>query len=172
MKITSKESLISQVGAVVRMKINHTRAVAEMEREVVAVQKRHAAKIDTLLTDIAEAEADILDYSTANRATLFTDAKSIDLPSAVIGFEFTPPRVETTSKRIKWSDVIARLGRLGWGKAYLTTPEPKLDKNALLADRTNLTPEQQLTAGIRFVQDEQFFIRPKLETAPDTTTTT
>ena len=43
-----------------------------------------------------------------------------------------------------------------------------LDKNALLADREKLSPEQITAAGIQFCQDEQFFIRPKPETAEDT----
>jgi len=35
----------------------------------------------------------------------------------------------------------------------------------LLADRDQLTPEQRAAAGIQFCQEEQFFIRPKPETA-------
>jgi len=48
----------------------------------------------------------------------------------------------------------------------ITYEEP--DKNALLADREKLSAEQLTAAGIQFCQDEQFYIRPKLETAADT----
>ena len=43
-----------------------------------------------------------------------------------------------------------------------------IDKEALLADRQTLTPEQCTAAGLQFAQDEQWFLRPKPETAADT----
>jgi phage host-nuclease inhibitor protein Gam len=122
----------------------------------------------TSLTDkISDEEDYVRDYCDANRATLFPDKKSRETALAVFGFELTPHRVETTSRRITWKDVVARLLKLAWGKAYLTQAEPKPDKNALLADREKLTPKQLTSAGIQFCQDEQFYIRPKLETAAE-----
>ena len=114
---------------------------------------------------IAELEGRVQEYCTAHRAVLFADKKSRETPLAVFGFETTPPRVETASKKIHWKDVVARLLRLAWGKAYVRLPKPQPDKEALLADREKLTAEQLVAAGIQFCQDEQFFIRPKPETA-------
>jgi hypothetical protein len=96
---------------------------------------------------------------------LFAERKSRETSLAVFGFELTPHRVETANRKIKWADVVTRLLRLPWGKAYVRQAEPKPDKEALLADREKLTPEQCTAAGIAFAQDEQFFIRPKPETA-------
>jgi phage host-nuclease inhibitor protein Gam len=64
--------------------------------------------------------------------------------------------------------VLTRLARAKWGLAYIRTKET-IDKEALLADRTTLTPEQITAAGIAFLQDEQFFLRPKPETAAAST---
>ena len=168
--ITSPEALDSQVADVVRMKINHKLAVGEMEAEMAAIQKRHQSRIAKLLESIADGEGEISDYCNANRAELFAEKKSRETTLAVFGFEMTPPRVEPSSRKIKWADVVARLLKLSWGKAYLNTPEPKPDKNALLSDREKLSPEQLTAAGIQFCQDEQFFIRPKPETAEETVT--
>ena len=166
--ITSPEALDARVADVVRLKINHTKAVAEMEAEMAAVQKRHQGRIAKLLECVAEAEAEIASYCNAHRGDLFTDKKSRETTLAVFGFELTPPRVETSSRKVKWADVLTRLLRLPWGKAYCVPTGYKLDKNALLADREKLTPEQLTAAGIKFAQDEQFFIRPKPETAAET----
>lgn len=166
--ITSPEALDARVADVVRLKINHTKVVAEMEAEMAAVQKRHQGRIAKLLECIAEGEAEIASYCQARRADLFPDKKSRETTLAVFGFELTPPRVETSSRKIKWADVLARLQRLAWGKAYCVPTGFKLDKNGLLADREKLTPEQLTAAGIQFCQDEQFFIRPKPETAEET----
>lgn len=168
--ITSPEALDARVADVVRFKIAHTKAVAEMEAELAAVQKRHQGRIAAVLERIAAAEQEISSYCNAHRAVLFADKKSRETTLAVFGYELTPHRVETSSRKIKWADVVARLLKLPWGKAYLKVAAPTPDKNALLTDREQFTPEQLTAAGIKFCQDEQFFIRPKPETAEETVT--
>lgn len=168
LNITSPEALDVAVAEVVRMKIKHTEATAAKDAEVAAIEKKHQDKITALVEAIAELEGRVQDYCTANRVSLFPDKKSRETSLAVFGFELTPHRVETASRKITWKDVVTRLLRLPWGKAYVRTPEPKPDKEALLADREKLTPEQCTSAGISFEQDEQFFIRPKPETAQAT----
>lgn len=165
MKITSLEALDAAVADVVRLKIRHTAAQAEMEAEIAALTKRHQARLQDLADKIAELEQNIHDYCETHRAELFPDKKSRETPLAVIGFELCPPRVETAHRRIKWGDVVARLQKLAFGASYLRYPEPRVDKEALLADRNSLSQEQIAAIGIRFVQEEQFFIRPKPETA-------
>ena len=163
--ITSAEALESAIAKIVALKNQHTAARAAADAEVIAVEKRHQLTLTTLTDKIAALETDAQAYCEANRTSLFDDKKSRETALAVFGFEFTPHRVETASRKITWKDVVARLLKLAWGKAYLTYAEPKPDKNALLADREKLTPEQMTAAGIQFCQDEQFFIRPKPETA-------
>lgn len=165
LKITSPEALDTAVAATVRLKIQHTAKTADMEAGVAAVQKAHAARLARLAEEITAAEADIQDYCTAHRAELFADKKSRESAAAVFGFELTPHRVETASKKLKWKDVVARLQRLPWGLAYVREPEPQPDKKGLLTDREKLSPEQLTAAGIAFEQDEQFFIRPKSASA-------
>lgn len=166
--ITSPEALDVAVAEVVRLKIKHTEATAAKDAEVAVIEKKHQEKLMALQEAIAELEQRVQEYCTAHRPALFADKKSRETPLAVFGFELTPHRVETANRKIKWKDVVARLARLGWGKAYVRKPEPVPDKNALLADREKLTPEQCTAAGIQFAQDEQFFIRPKPETAEAT----
>lgn len=168
MKITSPESLDTHVAECVRLKIKLTATMAGKDAEVASIEKQFTPRLTSLQADITNLEGHIRDYAVANRAALFADKKSRETSLAVFGFELTPPRVEPASRKIKWADVVERLLRLSWGKAYLNTPAPKPDKNALLADREKLTPEQQTAAGIQFCQDEQFFLRPKPETADET----
>jgi phage host-nuclease inhibitor protein Gam len=171
LKITSIESLDAAVSETVRLKNELTLKRAEKESEVILIEKAYTPKIQRLTDDIAIIEGMVAEYCLANRSTLFTERKSRETPLAEFGFELTPPRVETSSRKIKWKDVVARLLKLSWGKAYVRHPEPVPDKQALLADREKLSPEQCTAAGVMFCQDEQFFIRPKPETAEETTTT-
>lgn len=169
LKITSPETLDARVADAVRLKLRRAALATELEAEIAALQKSRAGRIGGLDDAIAEVESEIRDYCVAHRAELFPKLKSRDSLTAVFGFELTPPRVEPASRRVTWKEVVTRLLRLDWGRAYVRTPEPKPDKEALLSDREKLTAEQLVAAGIKFEQDEQFFIRPKAEQAPDTT---
>ena len=169
LKITSLEALDSAVADAVRLKIEHTKLTATKEEETTAIEKRHQKLISACADKISAVETAVHEYCRAHRGDLFTDKKSRETTLAIFGFELTPHRVETNSRKIKWADVVARLMRLPWGKAYVAWSTPKPDKNALLADREKLTAEQLMAAGIEFAQDEQFFIRPKPETAEETT---
>jgi phage host-nuclease inhibitor protein Gam len=165
LSITSIESLEAAVAETVRKRIEHTQAVAACEGAVAALQKEYQPSITNIAGQIAGLETAVQDYCMAHREELFPAKKSRDTALAEFGFELTPHRVETGSKKIKWKDVLARLLRVPWGLAYVRQPEPQVDKQALLSDREKLTPEQTMSAGIQFCQDEQFFIRPKPETA-------
>ena len=86
-----------------------------MERrdaEIAALQKKHQTGISELLERISAEETDVRDYCEVHRAELFPDKKSRETALAVFGFELTPHRVETTSRRITWKDVVARLLKL------------------------------------------------------------
>jgi phage host-nuclease inhibitor protein Gam len=165
LKITSVDALEAAVADVVRRRIELTAAVADKDAECAGVEKAHQARIMALQEQVAEGEAEIQVYCEANRAALFTERKSRETPLAVFGFELTPWRVESSSKKLTWAKVVERLQRLVWGDAYLRFGDPKVDKDALLRDREQLNPEQLTAAGIRFDRDEQFFLRPKPETA-------
>jgi phage host-nuclease inhibitor protein Gam len=166
MNISSPESLDVAVAEVVRLKIRHTEAVAGMDADVAALQKIHQSKITDLLERISDGETAVQDYCTARRAELFPDKKSRETVTAVFGFELTPWRVEPL-KKIKLAEIIERLKRLPWGKLYLRAPKVTLDREALLKDRERIKEQHCAQGGFQFAQDEQFFIRPKPETAAD-----
>ena len=167
LQITSIESLDQAVAEVVRKKIQLTQITAHRDAALAQLSKECQPAITNLGAQISDCEAAILEYCEANRASLFPEKKSRATNLADYGFEFTPWRVETSSRKVTWKDVVKRLARMAWGKAYLSKPQPKPDKEALLKDREKLTPEQLTAAGIGFARDEQFFIRPKPETAAD-----
>ena len=167
--ITSADALDARVADLIKLKLSHKALICELDLAKAALDKQCAATSGEMLARIAAEETVIHEYCAANRRELFPEKKSRETNAAVIGFELTPFRVERSSTKIKWADVLARLLRLKWGLAYTRQPEPVVDKNALLADREKLTPEQLQAAGIRFEQDEQFFIRPKSEVVEQVT---
>lgn len=170
--IISTDGLEAAVAEVCRMKLKIAAQKAEMEAEVAAVQKRYAARIAGAIQDTAALETLVYEYCLQHRAQLFAERKSRENTAADYGFEITPPRVETVNRKITWREVVKRIMRLPWAVDYVTHPDPMPNKQALIADRAKLSPEQCQQIGIQFAQDEQFFIRPKSEVAEDTSVST
>lgn len=149
--VTSPEALDAAVAECVRLKIKRTALRAEADTEVAALEKRYQARLTKLDDAIAAGEAEVQAYCAAHGKELFGEKKS---------------RGGVSSKP-KVASAVSRALKLAWGRVYVRQPEPKPDKEALLADREKLTPEQQTALGVQFCQDEQFFIRPKPETAQE-----
>jgi phage host-nuclease inhibitor protein Gam len=166
--IISREALDAAVAEVATLKIQYAAAQADMELEIARVQERRQAQMLALGKQIEVREAGVFVYCQQHRAQLFPDKKSIDFLLATVGFRTEPPSVEKNSRKDTWSSIAARLATLEWGSRYVNTPEPEVDKKALLADREKISAGQLSEAGIRFEQDELFYITPKSEVAAKT----
>ncbi|HXT13184.1 MAG TPA: host-nuclease inhibitor Gam family protein [Candidatus Angelobacter sp.] len=158
--IGSRAALEAVVADVVKLKIEHTQAVAAMEYEIAEVQKRYQENLIGISRRIEAREAGVFVYCRKNRAALFPEKKSLDLVLATVGFELRPPRVERLSAKDTFGKIGLRLENLDWGAAYVRYPDPEVNKEKILADRTQLKPEQLREAGLKIHQDENFFIRP------------
>ncbi len=166
--VLSRESLDAVVAEVATLKLQYAAAKAALELEIAAVQEKRQERLLALGKQIESREAGVFIYCQQHRSELFPDKKSLDLLLATVGYRTEPPSVEKCSKKDNWSAIAKRLEALDWGAAYITTPEPDVDKKALLADRDRLTAEQLSAAGIRFEQDEFFYITPKSDVAEKT----
>lgn len=166
--INSRQALECVVADVVKLKLEHTLATTSMEREIADVQKRHQDTLLTIARQIEAKEAGVFVYCQKHRAELFPEKKSLDLLLASVGFETTPPRVEKTNSKDTFAKIGLRLESLDWGAAYVRYPDPEINKERILADRTKLSPEQLQEAGICIEQDELFFVRPKSGVADQT----
>src|SRR5580658_9802523 len=166
--IVSREGLDAAVAEVATLKIQYAAAKADMELEIARVQERHQEQMLALAKHIEFREAGVFVYCQQHRAQLFPEKKSIDFLLATVGFRIEPPSVEKSSRKDTWSAIAQRLEASAWGTRYVNTPEPEVDKKALLGDREKLTAEQLSEAGIRFEQDELFYITPKSEVAART----
>ena len=90
--------------------------------------------------------------------------QSLALTHAVIGFRVSPHRVDRASRKWTWGAIAHKLGELAWGRRYLRQPALEVNKEALLADRAELSPVELRTAGLKIVQEERFYIAPHRET--------
>lgn len=159
--VLSREALEAAVSEIATLKLQHAAARTALELEIAAARERCQEQLLSLTRQIEFREARVSHYCQKHRDELFPGKKSLDLEAAIVGYRTGPPSVEKCSKKDTWRTIVRRLEEVDWGCFYLTTPDPEVDKKALLADRDRLTAAQLSAAGLRFRQDEVFFITPK-----------
>lgn len=91
--------------------------------------------------------------------------KSREFANAVVGFRTNPPKVEKRLTKDTFEAIARRMEAQPWAAPFITVPAPQINKELLLSERANLKDEDLAAVGLRIVQDETFFIRPKGETA-------
>lgn len=173
--ISSRAAMIRTVGDIVTAKLRHAELTARMEQEIAAIRQRHHERLTTLAQEIQSKQAGVQSYCEQHRSTEFSEKKSLDLEIATIGFRETPYRVEKARAKDTWEEIAARMAAITTrdaqgqpvftGEQYLTYSQPTLAKSLLLQHRPKI-PEQVLkAAGIRFTNDELFYITPRSHVA-------
>lgn len=146
----------------------------ELKLDLAAKQTAHDAAVAQLNSDFDESvqnarqelamlESSVQLYAVNHRESLFPgENKSREFANARVGFRTTPPAVGKRVSKDTFEAIALRLEELKWGEPYVDT-KVTLKKDALLRDRAQLTDEQLKEAGIRFEQDEVFYIEPTSE---------
>lgn len=93
---------------------------------------------------------------------VFGTKKSLELMHGVIGWRVGNPTLKTRTGWT-WDRVLEALRDAGFFNWVRTKSE--VDKQAILANREHITEETMRLIGVRVVQDEPFFIEPKIESA-------
>ena len=160
--ITSRHELDAVVENIVQLQLNRAEIEREQEQEIATVRQKFRAPLAEieryLLLETSWVEA----WARRNPDT-FRDRQSLALTHAVIGFRVSPHRVDRASRKWTWGAIAQKLGEFGWGQRYLRQPALEVNKEALLADRADLSPAELRQAGLKIVQEERFFIAPHCE---------
>lgn len=173
--ISSREGMQSLLSQCVGNKLEVARLNVEMEKEINAIRKNYQTKIDPKIRLIESQEAALQVWCLQNRSE-FGDRKSIDLPTALIGFRDEPPGCEKKSK-YTWAAVAQLLHSIELkdasgavifrGSDYTKQGDLSVDKEALLRDREKIPAEALRMAFIEIASDEIFYIKPKSEVLED-----
>jgi len=159
--ITSREEMERLVGQITQLKITEQTLTAEMNEKIAAVRGEYEADLGVVSKGITAKMALARDWAEAN-AGEFGKAKSIAMTHGDVGWRIGNPSLKTLSGWT-WARVLEKLQAGGvWLKYVRTTPE--VDKQQLLADRNEIDLKD---VGCRVVQEEAFFIEPRIET-PET----
>lgn len=100
------------------------------------------------------------DWAAANPEEFPKGRKSLELVSGVIGFRTGTPKLALFNRRVNWEGVLGLLKAMA--PAFVRTKD-EVDKEMILAAHADGESDQTLAAwGVKVVQDESFFVEPKL----------
>ncbi len=141
-------------------RINEHRLLnASMDQEITAVRERYEQGIAAAAKAIDEKTTVLQAWADANPSE-FAGRKSLEMTHAVIGYRTGQPQAKTMSGWT-WDRVLERIKSLPPFAGFLRQKE-EVDKQGLIAARESMLPEDYRTIGVRIVQDETFFVEPKL----------
>lgn len=178
--LLTREGMEAAITDYFKLQLARKRVVLAMEEAKLNVEKCFEESLNQMASDIELKFAAIQNYCELNRDELMpTEKKSFQTVNAVVEFRFTPHSVQTVGKegeKTKAKRLRGLVFKLEDGTEldcdkYVRIPDPTLNKDALLADRTALKPDQLRVMGITFAQTETFSVTPKSELVDATTAT-
>lgn len=169
LKLTLSHALVPQTRAdleslvreIAELTLARNKQQTELDQAITALRTRYEenfAVVDQMLTTKTEAARA---WAEANPAE-FKGIKSLDLTHATIGFRAST-KVKTLATWTVAKIIAALKDHFGGQCSYVRTKE-EINKESLIADRAALDAAELREVGLRIVQDESFFIDPKIET--------
>jgi len=130
---------------------------AQLDAELTAARQNYEGRIDSLEKQLQQQSGLVQQWAEATPEE-FGTKKSIDLLHGRIGFRTGTPKLKTLAGWT-WDRVLSVVN------APFIRETRAVDKEGLLAahSRGDLADTDLRTVGVRVVQDESFFIEPKLE---------
>lgn len=168
-KLKTPEEAMGCLAAIRARHIEHAALVTDRERAVLEVEQKYADSIEATKTDLDQLTADLREWAD-NNPTTFGQLRSVEWTHGRFGWRISPPKLVKKSKQ-PWDDLTPAV-RENLGPKYVRVQE-SVNRERIIADRENIEPAKLRVCGLSVVQEESFFVEPKVEdTTPKPTTTT
>lgn len=158
--ITTRSQAEAAIGEIRALEILRRQKQLERETAIQTIDDRIMPLLTTLEQQI-QTQTEILATWAESNPTEFNGKKSLECLHGVCGWRIGQPTLKTLSGWT-WDRVLETLRTLA--PEYLRT-KTEVNKQALLGDREKLTLSNM---GCKVVQDEPFFVEPKIEDQPQT----
>lgn len=142
---------------------NSLRALtSQMDEEILAIKKSYESGIAALDKMLEEKKLTLLLWAQAHPEKFPKGRKSIEFLSGILGFRTGTPKLALLSRAWTWEKVLQKLKSVRAFVSFVRVKE-EVDKEGLLAQiQHGGTPALADEIGVKVVQDESFFIEPKL----------
>lgn len=140
---------------------NQRKLVAQRDTLVLTINKKFESQLGECEIAIKEKSDALRAWAESNPDQFPKDRKSLDLTSGILGFRTGTPKLALISRAFTWERVTELL-RTAWSQ-YVRIKED-VAKDLILSDYAqNILDDQSIRrVGLKVVQDESFYIDPKL----------
>jgi phage host-nuclease inhibitor protein Gam len=161
--IRTREALESLIGEIAALKNQQRLLTAAMDGQIQEIRGQYEAQLAVQNEALEQKMEHARVWSEANPQE-FGAARSIETVHGVLGWRTGQPALKTLPG---WTfdRVLQTLKSMG-APGYIRVKE-EVHKQNLLSDRDAIGPEKLREIGLRVVQEESFFVEPKLTEVPD-----
>ncbi len=153
----SRDEMETALGELVGSTLNKQRLVNTMDGMISTIRQQFQSNIDECDEAIQEMTKIVKSWALTHPEE-FAKRKSLDFVQATIGFRTGTPKLKALPG---WNwDMI--LGAVDKHEPSFVRVITEVDKEALIQQREILGAEKLAKLGIKVVQEESFFIAPKL----------
>lgn len=155
----TREEMEQLVGGIAALKTGERSLTAAMDAEIKTIRDSYLADINEANEKVAALMPRALAWAEAHPDE-FGKLRSIDMLHGVIGWRTNTPSLKTLAGWT-WDRVLEKLESLKNLAQYVRTKK-EVNKQAIIADRDGIGPEMLGVIGLRVVQEEEFYVEPKL----------
>lgn len=162
--IKSRAQAEETLRAVAELTLSRNQAMLDMDQEITSIRERYEQAIGDANKSLEEKTELVRAWADANPSE-FNGLKSLEFVHGVIGWRTGQPTLKTLSGWT-WDRVLEKMktlsdtSRIAWD-LFIRTKE-EINKQAIISERDTIGTEELRKAGLRVIQDEAFFIEPKL----------
>lgn len=162
--IQTREEMERLVGEICALTLERRGIHTEMDERITLIRTEYEGRLAQIELEFERQIALARDWAEANPSE-FGKFKSLDLVHGTVGWRTGTPKLKTLTGWT-WDRVLEALKNIPKFAARYIRRKEEVNKDALIADREALQPEDLRAIGVKVVQDETFFIEPKIEEAP------
>lgn len=155
----TREEVAELVGQYTASAIKLQTFLSDMDQGLQKVRDRYEPEIERVSNLQTELHAQIQSWAEAHRDE-FGKRKSMEFLSGLIGWRTGTHKLKTLAKWT-WDRVLEKIKSLPAMKDYVRVKD-EVARETIIADREHLGPEMLAAIGVRVVQDETFYVEPKL----------
>jgi phage host-nuclease inhibitor protein Gam len=148
------------LGEIASLKLEEREQKNALDRELTTARERFESPLTVLGKQIEEKTALLESWAAANPAEFPKNRKSIELLHGVLGYRTGTPKLKTLAKWT-WDRVLEKLKDVL--PDFVRTKE-EVNREALISaiGEGRLTPDDARQLGVQVVQEESFYVEPRL----------
>lgn len=157
--IATRAQAEALAGEIAELMIEHRTATNDLDAAIKEAREEFSTRLEPLEKSIGEKTTSLQAWAEANPAE-FAGKKSLQMTHAECGWRTGQPTLKTLAGWT-WDRVLEKL-KSAAGCAGLIRVKEEVNKQLIISERETLGTECLRSFGVKVVQDEPFFVEPKL----------